>query len=53
LETGKVHATIINKETGKEDVVYDYKPGDYFGELALLRDAPRAANIVADVFLLV
>jgi len=36
LEPGKAPVTVKN-----------YNPGDYFGERALLRDEPRAANIVA------
>nr|AAC47268.1 44 kDa regulatory subunit of cAMP-dependent protein kinase [Paramecium tetraurelia] len=34
-------------ENGTEKEVYSYKVGDYFGELALIKHEPRAANIVA------
>jgi cAMP-dependent protein kinase regulator len=41
LEEGEVEATIRGQP------VKHYKAGDYFGELALLEDRPRAATIVS------
>lgn len=32
---------------GEEGPVTHYKKGDYFGELALLNDAPRAASVIS------
>lgn len=42
LEEGNLFAT----KDG--DRVKDYKPGDYFGELALLKNQPRAASVTVE-----
>ncbi|KAM7213046.1 cyclic adenosine monophosphate-dependent protein kinase [Rhypophila decipiens] len=43
LEAGEA----VAQKHGVETPVKHYKPGDFFGELALLNDAPRAASIIA------
>uniref|UniRef100_A0A0G4HIE2 cAMP-dependent protein kinase regulatory subunit n=1 Tax=Chromera velia CCMP2878 TaxID=1169474 RepID=A0A0G4HIE2_9ALVE len=47
LEDGEAVATKAFVEGQEPKEVMKYKTGDYFGELALLKNEPRAANVIA------
>lgn len=47
LEEGDLVATIKLTPTEEPKEVMSYKPGDYFGERALIKNEPRAANVIA------
>ena len=48
LDDGKAHAEKVFEKGKKAENVKDYESGGFFGELALLKNEPRAASIIAD-----
>jgi len=51
IEEGEAYATLKDLNGGKPKIVKSYQKGDFFGELALIKNEPRAASIIAKVIL--
>ena len=48
VDSGTLDCFKVNKKSGENVKLKTYQPGEAFGELALLYNAPRAASIIAN-----
>jgi CRP/FNR family transcriptional regulator, cyclic AMP receptor protein len=46
IVSGRVHVAVITSE-GKSAILATLKPGDFFGEMAILDGEPRSASVIA------
>lgn len=46
IESGRVKVVLYG-ESGREMILSIFRPGDFFGEMSLLDDQPRSANVLA------
>jgi CRP/FNR family transcriptional regulator/CRP/FNR family cyclic AMP-dependent transcriptional regulator len=46
IVSGRVHVAVITSE-GKNTILATLKPGDFFGEMAILDGEPRSASVIA------
>ena len=47
VSSGKIALTRLDRETGKSEVIAEVRPGEFFGEMALLEEMPRTATACA------
>jgi hypothetical protein len=49
IEEGRAVVTKTIEQGKSPHIVMNYSKGSYFGELALIKEAKRAANVIAEV----
>lgn len=45
--SGKIALSRMDRESGKSEVIAEVRPGEFFGEMALLEEMPRTATAYA------
>ena len=45
--SGKIALSRLDSDTGKNEIIAEVRPGEFFGEMALLEEMPRTATVYA------